>query len=200
MPGCCAQFLSKHWATRSTTNGRRCKAACRLCFACYDCGRANAPARRGSAPASGRDRRAAGAGRLHTWPRSAASDPRDCRGSAAPRQAGRGRSGLRHEPAAGVLPHLGAADDPSGHSRLHQQLAGADQGDGAGQPDRAAGDDLPGQAGQRGDTLAVRVLPVHGGAVPALHLGLAARLALPERALQPRQPTHGVVLSGFCSQ
>jgi arginine/ornithine transport system permease protein len=31
----------------------------------------------------------------------------------------------------------------------------------------------PGQAGQRCHALAVRVLPVHGRAVPALHLGLA---------------------------
>ena len=57
---------------------------------------------------------------------------------------------------------------------LHQQLARADQGDRTGEPDRSAGNDLPGQTGQRSDAFALRVFFVHGCAVSDLHVDQTA--------------------------
>jgi His/Glu/Gln/Arg/opine family amino acid ABC transporter permease subunit len=60
----------------------------------------------------------------------------------------------------------GAADDPPGDSGLHQQLAGADQGDRADFGGRPAGHDVQGQAGGRRHPRAFHLLPRSGGDVP----------------------------------
>ncbi len=55
---------------------------------------------------------------------------------------------------ANLFAHYRAANGALRPARLHQQLAGADQVNRAGQPDRFAGDDLHRQASQRGHALA----------------------------------------------
>jgi His/Glu/Gln/Arg/opine family amino acid ABC transporter permease subunit len=91
-----------------------------------------------------------------------------------------------------------AADGALRPARLHQQLAGADQGHRTGQSDRPAGDDLPGQAGQRRHPLALCVFPVHRCAVPGLHLGFAVGA---QKGARPLQPGHqaGATVNGLGS-
>ncbi len=78
-----------------------------------------------------------------------------------------------------VFPGDGAANDSPGDSRLHQQLAGADQGHRADFGGRSARHDVQGQAGGRCHPRAFHLLPRSGGDVPGDHQCLVAGAASP---------------------